>query len=341
MSKVAVTGASGHIGANLVRELLNRGYEVVALVRETERALEGLDVRKVNGDLMDIESLRRAFTGAEYVYHSAAYISIRDNERDTLESVNVKGTANVLSACQQECVSTLVYFSTIHVLEQGPAGEPVTEQSPLAGVAGDHSSDYDHSKVRAEELVRACRSDSLTTRVIYPTAVLGPNDFNLSLFGQAILKMAQGSLPALVAGGFDWVDVRDVAWGAVEAAEKGADGDRFILSGHFLMMPEVAGVIAALTGVAAPRLTSPLWLARLFAPVLESWATISRTKPLYTRMSLSTLTTEDTICHSLASQKLGYRPRSFRASMYDALRDYSMQHGISLKDKESESHDVS
>ena len=79
------------------------------------------------------------------------------------------------------------------------------------------------------------------------------------MFGQAIKKIAQGRLPALVAGGFNWVDARDVAWGAVEAAEKGKNSDRYILSGHYLSMREVAGVIAELTGIGAPRFIGPRW----------------------------------------------------------------------------------
>jgi dihydroflavonol-4-reductase len=333
MKKVAVTGASGHIGANLVRELLDRGYEVVVLVRKTSRALDGLDVKKVQGDLLDPESLRRAFKDVEQVYHSAAYISIRGSDRDILDSVNVEGTRNVIKACHCEGVSTLVFFSTIHALDQQPLGQPVSEENRLIGIRDGHGSDYDYSKAQAEELVRECSNGSLNTRIVYPTAVMGPNDFNLSLFGQAIVKMAQGRLPALVSGGFDWVDARDVAWGAIEAAEKGGDMDRYILSGNYLSMPEVAAMIAALTGVAAPRFTSPLWLARLFAPLMEAWADFRGEQPLYTKMSLSTLAANRTISHARASLKLGYQPRSFRSSMQDALLAYAEQNRIELTEK--------
>ena len=232
MKKVAVTGASGHIGANLVRQLIDRGYEVVVLIHQTSLALEGLDVVRVNGDLSDLESLRRTFRGVEQVYHLAALISIQSGDIDELELVNVEGTANVVEACQIEAVSTLIYFSSIHALKLEPLDQPVTEENPLLDVRTDHGSDYDYSKAQAERLVRQNNRKSLSIRIVYPTAVLGPNDFKLSLFGQAILKMAHGRLPSLVSGGFDFVDARDVAWGAIEAAEKGADNDRYILSGH-------------------------------------------------------------------------------------------------------------
>lgn len=323
MKKVAVTGASGHIGANLVRELLSRGFQVTTLIRQSSEALEGLDVTRVNGDILDTRSLRRAFKGVEQVYHLAAHISIQQGESELLERINVQGTRNVMTACRMESVETLVHFSSIHALNLKPLDQPVTEENPLLGGSADYGADYDISKASADSLVRQNDDEELSTRIIYPTAVLGPNDFRQSLFGQAIRKMAGGKLPALVAGGFDWVDARDVAWGAVEAAEKGEDKDRYILSGNYVDMPEVAAVIAELTGVAAPRFTCPTWLAGVFAPMMSTWARLTGEAPLYTRDSLATLSTNKVMSHGKASRKLSYRPRPFRESMVDVLSFYN------------------
>jgi len=325
MTKVVVTGAAGHIGANLVRELLGRGFEVVALVRRSRLAIEGLEVETVDGDILDPQSLRRAFRGVDQVYHLAAYISIQSGEKDKLERVNVEGTRNVLRACRDEGVHTLVHFSSIHALEQEPLDRPVTEDNPLAGGRNGHVADYDLSKARADRLVRQNDCATLGVRIIYPTAVVGPNDFKLSLFGEVINKLAHGKLPALVAGGFNWVDARDVAWGAVEAAEKGADGDRFMLSGHYVGMPEVAALIAELTGVPAPKLVCPLWLAGLFAPLMSGWARFSGETPLYTRDSLAALRANKNMSHATASRVFAYQPRPFRESMTDALLFYRQQ----------------
>jgi dihydroflavonol-4-reductase len=331
MKKVAVTGATGHIGANLVRELINRGYEVVTLVRETSRALEGLDVTRIQGDLLDQQSLCNVFRGVEHVYHLAAYISIEPGQKETLDRVNIEGTANVIAACQSEGVSTLVYFSSIHALDQDSPGQEVNEKNKLVSDIQGDGGDYDYSKAMAERLVRNCSGSALSTRVIYPTAVIGPNDFRLSLFGTAILKMAQGRLPALVKGGYNWVDARDVACGAVEAAEA-ADGDhRYILSGHFMALSEVAEVIAGLTGVAAPAFNCPLWLARLTTPLVGLWARLRGQAPLYTRYSLSVLSENKMISHDLATQKLGYQPRPFHISMKDALHSYAEHGHLELK----------
>jgi dihydroflavonol-4-reductase len=322
MKKVAVTGASGHIGANLVRELLNRGFQVVTLVRKSTAALEGLDVTRVNGDILDTRSLQRAFKGVEQVYHLAAHVTLQRGESEILERVNVQGTRNVMTACRLEGVETLVHFSSIHALKLEPLDQPVTEENPLLDGQNGNWADYDISKASADSLVRQNDDEDLSTRIIYPTAVVGPNDFRQSFFGQAIRKMAEGRLPALVAGGFDWVDARDVAWGAVEAAEKGEDKDRYILSGNYLGMPEVAAVIAELTGVASPRFTCPTWLAGVFAPMMSSWARLTGETPLYTRDSLATLSTNKVMSHEKANRNLSYRPRPFGDSMFDALSFY-------------------
>ncbi|HEY5774891.1 MAG TPA: NAD-dependent epimerase/dehydratase family protein [Xanthomonadales bacterium] len=325
MKKIAVTGASGHIGANLVRELLGRGCEVVALVRQSSLALDGLDVTRIEGDILDQQSLCRAFRGVGQVYHLAAHISIQAGDKEKLEQVNVEGTRNVIEACRAERVSILVHFSSIHALRLEPLDQPVTEDNPLVGEGSGHVADYDISKACADSLVRQNDCPSLSTRIIYPTAVLGPNDFKPSLFGEVIIKLTQGRLPVLVSGGFDWVDARDVAWGAVEAAEKGVDKARYILSGHYLGMPEIAALIAELSGTTAPRLTCPVWLAGLFAPLMSGWARMLGETPLYTRDSLATLSTNKVMSHAKAGRELAYQPRALRNSLEDVLRFYKSQ----------------
>ena len=146
MKKVAVTGATGHIGANLVRELIGRGYEVVTLVRQSSAALDDLDVTKVQGDLLDQQSLCKAFRGADHVYHLAAYISIQPGQKRQFDRVNIEGTRNVIKACQSEGVSTLVYFSSIHALDQNSSGAEVNENNGLVSEVQGVGGDYDYSK---------------------------------------------------------------------------------------------------------------------------------------------------------------------------------------------------
>jgi dihydroflavonol-4-reductase len=265
---VVVTGAAGHIGGTLVRALLARGRSVRALVHRDRRALHGLDVELVEGDVCDAVSLQRALDGAEVVYHAAARISLLVNEWPLLEAVNVVGTRNVVEACRRCGVRRLVHFSSIHALRQEPLDLPVDESRPL--VESDGHPPYDRSKAAGEREVRRAIAQGLDAVILNPTAIIGPYDYRPSHIGAGLLALGRGRLPALVAGGFDWVDVRDVVEGALRAEERAPKGARYLLSGHWVSMRHLASMVEAITGVRAPRFVSPLGLAYVGAPLLTA-----------------------------------------------------------------------
>jgi dihydroflavonol-4-reductase len=300
---VAVTGAAGHVGANLVRALLAKGRRTRVLVREDQRAIKGLGVEVVKGNVCDPESLVDAFDGAEVVYHLAAHISIFKDEWHLLESVNVIGTRNVVEACLRCGIRRLVHFSTIYTMNE-PQNYPP----------------YDHSKAAAEKEVRQGIERGLDGIIISPTAIIGPHDYKPSHLGEALLRMANGRLPALVAGGFDWVDVRDVADAALRAEEQAPTGARYILSGHWVSLPDLARLVAELTDVPAPHFVCPMWLAHIGAPFITGFDRLAGRRPLYTSVSLRTLRSNRKISHQRASRELGYQPRPFRETLADTLR---------------------
>ena len=204
-----VTGASGHVGANLVRGLLRRGDRVRALVHVDTAALSGLQVDLVRGDVCDPSSLRAAFEGADVVYHLAARIAISPDTESLVESVNVAGTRNVVQACLDCRVRRLVHFSSIHAIAEAPAGCPADESVSL--VAASSCPSYDGSKAEGERFVIDMLQAGLDAVVVAPTAVVGPYDYRPSYFGRVLLLLATGRLRVLVRGGFNWVDARDVA----------------------------------------------------------------------------------------------------------------------------------
>jgi dihydroflavonol-4-reductase len=315
---VVVTGATGHIGANLVRALGAKGRSTRSLVHVNRQPIEGLDTEVVQCDICDRESLCRAFGGAEVVYHLAASISLSMDGWHRLESVNVTGTRNVVEACLHCGVRRLVHFSSIHALEQEPMSVPVDEARPL--VASRRCPPYDRSKAAAESEVQRGIEMGLDAVIINPTAIIGPYDYEPSYFGRALLAMAQGRLPALVTGGFDWVDVRDVADGAILAEERAPSGTRYLLSGHWVSMCDLAAMVAKLIGRPAPRLVCPLWLARLGAPVVAAVSRLNGKQPLYTSVSMRALKSNRAISHERARRELGYKPRPFRETLIDTLR---------------------
>ena len=313
---VAVTGPTGHIGANLVRALLNKGYKVRALVHNNQQALEGLNVEIIKGDVSDLYSLTKAFTGAEIVYHLAANISLSMNNWPEVEAVNVTGTRNVVEACLSSGVHRMVHFSSIHAMIQEPLNQILDERRPL--VDSKDCPPYDRSKAAGEMQVREGIEQGLDAVILNPTSVIGPYDYQLSHMGEVFLALAQGKLPALVEGGFDWVDVRDVVNAALIAVEKAPLGAKYMLSGHYATVCELAEITENLLGVPAPRFVCPTWLARTGAPVVTSFNQLTRNRQLFTAVSIHALTHCNThISHERASLELGYNPRPLRETLKD------------------------
>jgi len=315
---VVITGATGHVGANLVRALRAQHRPVRALVHVHREAIKGLEVDIAPGDVRHLESLVAAFTGADVVYHLAADISLLNDQRSGLEAVNITGTRNVVEACLRCGVHRLVHFSSIHAIIQEPMCTPVDESRPL--VNSRRCPPYDRSKAAGEREVRRGIERGLDAVIISPTAIFGPYDYQPSHFGAALLAMANGRLPALVAGGFDWVDVRDVVAGAMQAEQRAPAGAKYMLSGHWLAIADLARMTAGITGIPAPSFICPLWLARTGAPFIATLDRLQGRRPLYTSASMRALYSNRDISHERATQELGYHPRPLRETLVDTLR---------------------
>lgn len=318
MSVVVVTGATGHVGANLVRELLARGRRVRALVHHDRRALEGLDVEAVGADVEDLDSLSHAFEGAELVYHAAGYISISSDEWPRLETVNILGTRNVVDACLRCGVERLVHLSSIETLLDRPLGELVDESRPL--VDPRRCSPYARSKAAGEKEARQGLARGLDVVMLYPSAIIGPYDFRLGFSNRGLLAVCRGELWALVDGGFDWVDVRDVVWGILEAATRAPTGSRYILSGHWASLRELAELAEGINGSRVPRLVVPMWLARAGAPFAVALNRAAGRRPLYTSAALRPLWGNHRLSHARATRELGYAPRPLKETIVETLR---------------------
>jgi len=314
----AVTGATGHVGANLIRALLEQGRTVRVLVRTDRRAIEGLNVETVEGNIDDPESLCRAFDGVEVAYHLATYISLLMSEWPQCEMVNVNGTRNVVEACLHTGVRRLVHFSSIHALEQEPKDIPVDEMRPL--VTSRRCPPYDRSKAAGEREVREGIERGLDAVIINPTGIIGPYDYKPSYFGEVLLSFARGNMPALIDAGFNWVDVRDVVKGAMQAEKRASTGVKYLLSGHWASMRDLAAMVAGAINVSCPGFACPLWVADIGAPFATAFARLAGKRPLYTRVALMALRGNRSISHERATRELDYHPRPLSQTIADTLR---------------------
>src|SRR5512146_263810 len=215
-----VTGATGHIGNVLVRELLRRGKKVRVLIPAGEccAPLDGLSVEVIEGDVLNVDSLFQAMRGVEGVFHLAGIISIMPGADELVRRVNIEGTQNILHVAKELKVSRLVYTSSIHAIKRVPEGIideslPYDPENPYG--------EYDRAKAEATlEVERAARA-GLEAVIACPTGVIGPYDFRGSLMGDVIHSAAKKRPTLYVDGAYDFVDVRDVADGLIAAAEKG------------------------------------------------------------------------------------------------------------------------
>jgi dihydroflavonol-4-reductase len=316
--KTVVTGASGHLGINLIRALISKGRQVRTLSHISDRGLEGLKVEYSKGDVGNLSSLAKAFEGAEVVYHLAAHISLMMDDWPRCREVNVVGTANVVEACHRSGVKRLVHFSSIHALCQEPFNEPVDESRPH--VDSPKAPPYDRSKAAGEKIVRKAIEDGLNAIIINPTAVVGPYDYRPSHFGLALIQMARGKLPVLIEGGFDWVDVRDVVDYAIRAEEIAPSGSNYLLSGEWLSVKEVADMVALILGKKASILVCPMSVARACSPIVTLSSRIVGARPIFTTASLTALVSNHHILHDKATRELGYNPRPIRDTIADTIQ---------------------
>jgi len=315
-----VTGSTGFVGNNLVRRLVSAGSGPVrALVRPTSRltALSGLDVDIVRGNVLEPASLVEAFDGADTVFHVAGLVSITGREGVLLHETNVGGTRNVLSACERAGVRRLVYCSSIHAFAVPPAGTCITEETPVdpARCVGA----YDRTKAEATLLVREAAARGLDAVVVFPTGIIGPHDFIPSLVGELLTQCACGRLPAYVDGGYDFVDVRDLAAGMTAASTKGRPGEGYILSGNQVGVRQLILAIEELTGTPAPRLRLPLGLVRGVSPLIPAYYRITKQRPLFTKYSLDVVASGCTMSSAKAERELGYRRRPFAETITDTV----------------------
>lgn len=284
--KCFVTGASGFIGSNLVRELLARGHRVKALIRPgaDERGLAGLKFDRVTGDILDRELLLREMDRCDWCFHLAADYRLWRRNYRPMYATNVLGTRNVLEAAGHAGCDKIVYTSTAGCigLPKKVKGKYMPTTEADTATLEKMTNDYTRSKFQAETLAYELhRKQGLPIIIVNPSAPIGPGDVKPTPTGRFILDFLNRRMSAYLDTGLNWVHVRDVAIGHILAAEKGRFGDRYILGnadGNWTMKQTFA-TLEKLTGLRAPRLRVPNWLALRAAEANEIFSFITGIPP--------------------------------------------------------------
>lgn len=320
---IIVTGACGHLGNTLVKKLLERGETVRGLVRAGSdvRIFEGYGVELYNGDICDYDSLEDIFdvpSGAEtIVIHTAGIVSTTSENSDLTRRVNIGGTANIIERCFHHRIKRLIYTSSVHAIEERADGVMVREfesfnPEKVVGV-------YAKTKAEASQLVVESAEKGMDTVILHPSGIIGPYDYGCGHTTQLIRDYLEDKLWVIVEGGYDFVDVRDVADGIISSIDRGERGGCYILSGRYISVKQLISVLSRITGKKEIKITIPMTIAKITAPLSELYYRIRGQKPMYSIYSLYTLTRNTKFSNEKAERELGFKSRDIEESLRDTV----------------------
>ncbi len=278
--KVFVTGATGFIGASLVRELLREGYSVSALVRpgSDRRNLAGLDLELWEGDLRDRGSLERGLAGCDTLFHAAADYRLWTRRPADMYEINVDGTRNILEAALKCGLSRVVYTSSVGTLGNPGNGVPGNESTPVT--LADMVGHYKKSKFLAEREAESFVARGVPLVIVNPSTPVGALDVKPTPTGKIIVDFLNRRMPAYLDTGLNLIDVTDCARGHLLAARHGRVGEKYILGSENLTLREIFTMLAEITGLPAPKVRLPYTPILLAAYVNEALSRITSREPL-------------------------------------------------------------
>lgn len=325
-----VTGASGHLGANLVRRLLDQGRAVRVLLRKgsNNAAVDGLEVERVYGDLRDYGVLLEAVKGCETIYHCAALVSTIEGSAEFRKEIfgcNVVGTHHLLQAAKEAGVARVVVTGSLSAVGYNQNDPSIPSAEDAIFYPFDRHLPYAHTKAQAEHECLKAAAEGLDVVVATSCAILGPHDYKPSRMGGTLLDYAHGRLKAYIPGGFEFVAARDICEGHILAMHRGRPGQKYVFSSEFLTMDEIMDIFEEVSGRPRPRL-------RLPATVMAGLAEVFRYVPAallpgmaerFTPGAVRLLRMRRKANIRKAHDELGYEPTSARAAIHEAYADFA------------------
>jgi dihydroflavonol-4-reductase len=320
--KSLVTGANGFVGSHVARILVERGELVRVLVRPQSslRALGGLPVENVYGDLRDPQSLDRAIQGIDRVFHVAADYRLAASNPQEIYDANVTGTRNLLEASRRAGVKRVVVTSSVATIAVDRGNALPNEQTVarLEEMIGH----YKRSKFMAEKEALRGASEGVPVVVVNPTTPVGPGDWKPTPTGRIIVDFLNGRMPAYVETGLNWVPVEDVAEGHWIAAERGRVGERYVLGGRNMLLKEILDILARISGRPSPRVRLPHAVAMAAGYADQVYSRMFNRQPRIPLEGVRIARHKMFVDCSKAVQELGFHAGSVDAALERAVNWY-------------------
>ena len=323
--KVAITGGNGHIGNALIEELVRRNYSIKALVHSRSNFLQNRDIEVVKGSLENIDSLRELMKECDYLIHCAAIISITGDPHGHVQNINVKGLENVLNVAKESNLKRGIHTSSVHADNHLPMNEPMNETRSFVP---DTAYSYDKSKRDGQLIARKFFEEGLPIIIINPTSVFGPPNYAKCKQNNAFISMSKRRIPFVFKGGYNWVDVRDIANSICNALTQGKLGESYILGGSYYTLKDLSRSVARVSNKRIPCFEVPIGLVKFFLPLIGIYYKILKQDPSLTRESIEILEFGNKFIESeKAKQDLGHNPRPVDETMKDLLSWHRENHG--------------
>ncbi len=326
LGRVLVTGATGHLGANLVRRLLADGEEVRVMLRagRDNGALAGLDVERVHADLRDEDAVAAAVKGCARVYHCAALVStIQGNaaHKRQVFDTNVRGTIHVLRSAARHGVDKVVVSGSLSATGYEP---DLASHEEMPFYPFERHLPYGFTKHLTEHEALRAHAGGLNVVVATSCAIVGPHDYVPSRLGRVLIDYAHGRLRAYIPGGFEFVSGRDIAEGHVLAMRHGRSGQKYIFSTAYASVDELMALYRQVTGRPLPRFRLPPPLMAAFAELTDkTWYRVFPNRPRrFTPAAVRLLQMRRRANHDKARRELGYRPTGLLSAVEEAYEDF-------------------
>ena len=308
------------MGGVVTQRLLDKGEDVRVFLFSSRKDVPEA-AKPYYGDIRDKDSLRPCFEdlgGRELVViHCAGIVTIASKFEQSVYDVNVTGTKNIVDLCAEYGASKLVYVSSVHAIPEQPRGTVMTEISDFdpEKVVGL----YAKTKAEATAYVLRAAGEGLEACVVHPSGIVGPYDHGRGHLTTLVIDYYKRALTSGVNGGYDFVDVRDVAEGILFACGKGRRGQCYILSNRYFKIEEILTMLHEITGKKRIRSFLPIWFVKLTAPLAELYYKILRQTPLFTSYSIYTLDSNAAFSHEKATEELGYTTRDMKTTLTDTV----------------------